>query len=92
MQKELAAAYERVGDVLGYPYGANLGDKDGALQNYRKALAIRESLGAGARNDGDLNRDVAGTYVRIAHILESSGDFAGALAALGNAIPAYALT
>jgi non-specific serine/threonine protein kinase/serine/threonine-protein kinase len=85
LQKELAAAYERVGDVLGYPYGANLGDKDGALQNYRKALAIRESLGAGARNDGDLNRDVAGTYVRIAHILESSGDFAGALAALGNA-------
>lgn len=44
MQKEFATAYERVGDVLGYPYGANLGDSPGALQSYRKALAIRESL------------------------------------------------
>ena len=85
LQKELAAAYERVGDVLGNPYGANLGDKDGALQSYRKALAIRESLAVGARNDAELNRDVAGTYVRIAQTLESGGDFAGALAALGKA-------
>ena len=87
LQKELAAAYERVGDVLGYPYAANLGDKDGALKNYRKALAIRESLEVGARNDTDLNRDIAGTYVRIAHISESNGNFVDALAVLAKAQP-----
>jgi non-specific serine/threonine protein kinase/serine/threonine-protein kinase len=85
LQKELAAAYERVGDVLGYPYAANLGDKEGALQSYRKALAIRESLATISRDDVTLNRDLVGTYFRIAHILESNGNFSGALAEIGKA-------
>ena len=85
LQKELAAAYERVGDVLGYPYAANLGDKAGALQSYRKALAIRESLAGAAGKDHALDEDIEGTYFRIAQTLESKGNFAAALAALGKA-------
>jgi non-specific serine/threonine protein kinase/serine/threonine-protein kinase len=85
LQKELASAYERVGDVLGYPYAANLGDKEGALESYRKALAIRESLGGAAPKDPDLDRDIEGTYFRIAQTLESTGNFSGALAALAKA-------
>jgi hypothetical protein len=42
LQMELAAAYERVGDVQGMPYRANLGDSAGALASYRKALDIAE--------------------------------------------------
>jgi len=87
LQKELAAAYERVGDVLGYPYAANLGDKPGALQNYRKAMAIRESLVAATSNDTLLERDLAGTYIRLAQVLESEGDFDQALANLARAQP-----
>jgi non-specific serine/threonine protein kinase/serine/threonine-protein kinase len=40
LQRELAAAYDRVGDVLGYDGAANQGDFPGAIQNYNKALAI----------------------------------------------------
>jgi len=87
LQKELASAYERVGDVLGYPYGANLGDSAGALQSYRKTLAIRQSLAAADANDAQLQHDLAGVYFRIAHVLESDGDFQGALDALRKALP-----
>jgi tetratricopeptide (TPR) repeat protein len=44
LQMELAAAYERVGDVQGMPYRANLGDSAGALASYRKALDIAEEV------------------------------------------------
>ncbi len=87
LQKELAAAYERVGDVLGYPYAANLGDVQGALQSHRKALAIREALITANSNDLELQRDLATNYVKIAQIMESDGDFAGALAAVRKALP-----
>ncbi len=46
LQAELAAGYERIGDVQGNPFYANLGDTTGALESYRKALAIREILNA----------------------------------------------
>ena len=46
LQQELASAYDRVGDVLGNPASANLGDTAGALNAYHKALAIREALAA----------------------------------------------
>jgi eukaryotic-like serine/threonine-protein kinase len=44
LARELAVAYERVGDVQGNPYDANLGDVAGALASYRTALGIRQSL------------------------------------------------
>jgi eukaryotic-like serine/threonine-protein kinase len=46
LQMELAGAYERVGDVQGMPYRANLGDSAGALASYRKALDIAEEVRA----------------------------------------------
>ncbi len=44
LQRELAAAYKRIGDVQGYVFNANLGDTTAALGSYEKALAIRKSL------------------------------------------------
>jgi len=38
LKRELAAAYDRVGDVRGQAYSANLGDNAGALESYQKAL------------------------------------------------------
>ena len=86
LQKELAAAYERVGDVLGYPYAANLGDRPGAERSYRKALAIRESLAATIPNDAELQRDLVGNYFRVAQVLDMSGSFPEALDALRKAL------
>ncbi len=87
LQKEIAAAYDRVGDVLGYPYAANLGDSAGALNSYHKALAIREPLLNASPNDTILQRDVLGTYFRMAQVLDSVGNFPEALAALAKAQP-----
>ena len=85
LQKELAAAYERVGDVLGYPYSANLGDSAGALATYRKALAIRESLGAALPADVETQRDLVDIYYRMAQVFETIGKFSDALVYFGKA-------
>ncbi len=44
LQRELAAAYERVGDVQGGLSIANLGNTAGFIASYRKALAIRQAV------------------------------------------------
>ena len=87
LQAELAAAYERVGDVLGDPYAANLGDPSGALRSYRKALVIRESLIASSPADAGLQLDLAASRVKLAHVLEASGNFAEALGEVRKTLP-----
>jgi serine/threonine protein kinase len=44
LQDELAAGYEKIGDVQGNPLGPNLGEAEAAIESYAKALAIREML------------------------------------------------
>ena len=84
LQRELSAAYERVGDVLGYPYAANLGDRPGAVRNYQKAEAIRESLVAASPNDESLQRDLINIHFRLSQTYEAGGEFPEALAALNK--------
>lgn len=57
LQKELAAAYDKVGDVQGNPSTANLGDATGALDSYRKAEAVRRR--AAAEHPGNLEAGLA---------------------------------
>jgi non-specific serine/threonine protein kinase/serine/threonine-protein kinase len=45
LQGELANAYERIGRVQGNPDGSNLGEVEGAVQSFSKALNIREKIG-----------------------------------------------
>ncbi|HEV2444638.1 MAG TPA: protein kinase, partial [Candidatus Sulfopaludibacter sp.] len=53
LQAELATAWERVGDIQGNPYLANLGDRAGALRSYREALRIWTPLAARANGAAD---------------------------------------
>ena len=54
LQRELAAAYQRLGDIQGNPYHPNIGDTGAGLESYRKALAMRESIAAAnPGNKGD---------------------------------------
>ena len=46
LEKELAAAYLKIGDVQGKPWTANLNDGAGALESYQKARSILEKLRA----------------------------------------------
>lgn len=69
LQRELAEAYQRLGEIQGLPGKENLGDKAAALVSFKKAVAIRESLVASvaasigdqlglARSYSDLSRIV----------------------------------
>lgn len=44
LQRELASAYQRLGDLQGNPNSANLGDTTGALASYKKSLSLRTAL------------------------------------------------
>jgi non-specific serine/threonine protein kinase/serine/threonine-protein kinase len=73
LQRELATAYEKIGDIQGNPYYANLGDTDGALASYRKALAIRAKVKG---DDGalDATMELGRSYRALADIFEQKGD------------------
>jgi eukaryotic-like serine/threonine-protein kinase len=76
LQRELASAYEKIGDIQGNPYSANLGDTDGALASYQKALAIRSNLDT-AKMGIDAQMELGRTYRGLGDILEQKGDVAG---------------
>ena len=80
LERELAASYERVGDVQGLPAFANLGDTGGALRSHRRALAIREALASAAPADATLQRELATTLTHVGDLLRATKDLSGALA------------
>jgi eukaryotic-like serine/threonine-protein kinase len=69
LQRELAAAYIKVGDLQGNPNFPNLGDLPGAEQSYRQALALREALAQRAGQSLPARRDLAQSYERVGDIL-----------------------
>jgi len=52
-QRDLAWAYQKFGDVQGDYLGANLGDTQGAVESYRRALRLREIIAARSRQNED---------------------------------------
>jgi non-specific serine/threonine protein kinase/serine/threonine-protein kinase len=88
LQKELAAAYDRVGDVQGNPGAANLGDIDGAIRSYRKAEAIRRTLAAGAADSLPARLDMATSTMRIGYADFARGAVQDAVAKFREALAA----
>ena len=87
LQREIAAAYDRIGDVRGYTGAANLDDFDGASKSYTKALAIRESLAAAKPDDPSLRSELVHEYFNVANALQNTGDFEGELRMIEKARP-----
>jgi len=54
LQRDIATAYEKIGDVQGYPFGDNLGESSAALASYRKAFAIKTRIDSPRRTLGGL--------------------------------------
>jgi serine/threonine protein kinase len=79
LQRELATAYEKVGDVQGKTLRANMGDTAGAKESYRKALRIRETLVAANPKDPSLRSDLADSYREFGRLLWTASDTAGGL-------------
>jgi serine/threonine protein kinase/tetratricopeptide (TPR) repeat protein len=74
LTRELATAYERVGEVQGHPYTANLGDTAGAFKSYRKALDLRETLAARSPRDPGIQLELANTLDHMGQILGTAND------------------
>jgi serine/threonine protein kinase len=79
LQRERAAAYERIGDVLGLPSEPNLGHTAAALDSYQKALAIQQRLVERYPEDVRLQMNLARVYNRICRVHQSTGQFRDAL-------------
>ena len=91
LRQALAAAYLKLGDVQGYPYGPSLGDGAGALKSYRVAAELLAPL----RQSRPRDPDVLDTWVeiqrRIAILLGTLGKVDEAVGRLRGAMPDAAL-
>ena len=79
LQRELARAWVRVGDVQGNPSSANLGDTTGALASYRRAVALADGARQALPDDLEATRALAGAHRRMADVLAWSGNTTAAL-------------
>ncbi len=73
--RELAAAYEKIGDVQGNPDASNLGDSQGALKSYRRAESILEPLSRGGDSAATLL--LTSTILKLGNLQHVLGDPAG---------------
>ena len=87
LQRELAAAYEKLGVVQYTPSIAHLGDLEGALRSHRKAAALRESLVAADPNNRDYRRELLDSYWFIATLIGKQGDLTRELEMIRQQLP-----
>ncbi len=89
LQRELAAAYDRVGDVRGQVRAASLGDSAGAMGSYLKALRIREALVAADPRDAQKRRDLAASLRKVGNQLIETSEAARGLEYLRRVLQIY---
>ena len=79
LQLELAAAYDKIGDIQGGFNTSHLGQREKAGESYRKALAIREALVLAEPNNVDVRRKLSTSYIKMGQALMVKADAVGAL-------------
>ena len=65
LKLELARAYQKIGDVQGRPYTANLGKSEDALASYQKSIDILEKAAAASPKEIELKRELVRSYLRL---------------------------
>jgi tetratricopeptide (TPR) repeat protein/tRNA A-37 threonylcarbamoyl transferase component Bud32 len=84
--RELATAYQKIGQVQGNSYYSNLGDTEGALKSYRASLEIRQRLLSAEPNSHELQDETAKSYAGIGDVLYTIDDLRGGLASYERAV------
>ena len=74
LQRELAQAFVRVGDVQGNPTRPNVGDPTGAIASYQRAIALAEAVQAQAPGDVAATRTVALAHRQRGDVLALTGE------------------
>jgi tetratricopeptide (TPR) repeat protein/predicted Ser/Thr protein kinase len=68
LERELAVAYLKIGDIQGKPYSPNLGDTEGAIESYGKALSILETLYRSYPSNREIQLSLSMAYSAIGSI------------------------
>ena len=90
LQQDLAAAYEKVGDIQGQAYGqANVGEPRVALDSYAKAIALLEPIVAADPDNTEARSSLAQGYLRRSRLLFVLGESAQAVVASQSALSAF---
>ena len=82
LTRELAESYLRLGDVLGSPYIANLGDTTGALESFRKGVALLEKEAARYPNAAGVEEQLSQAYANLGRVLVRQGKAEEAISVL----------
>jgi tetratricopeptide (TPR) repeat protein len=75
LQRELGGAYEKIGDVQGNPYGANLGDVAGAQATFDKLLRIRQAVFDGRGRTWDDVNELADAHAKLGDLAYGQGKY-----------------
>jgi len=86
LSRDLAEAYLKVGDIQGNPYVSDMGDTAGAIESYRRALAISETLVRRTPNDQKAREYLVRAHRSIGELSPLRDDPAGAVAHFREAI------
>lgn len=89
LTRELAGAYEKVGDIQGDPTAGNVGNSADAVTSYKQAVLLRSSLDDGKSRDLSLRLPFIKALGKLAAVQLRTGDLAGAFQ---NAQQAVALS
>jgi len=79
LQRELAAAFLRLGDLQGRSFEANESDYAGAQKSYRRSFALLQSSVALEPHNSDARRDLVVNSGKLSDLLWNMGDSDGAL-------------
>lgn len=89
LQSELAAAYEKVGDLQGAPRRPNLSDFSGAIASYEKARNIRQRLLEKNPDDFENQTRLAANLAALSYVRWWSSDISDALVDSEKAVEIY---
>ena len=99
LQRELAIAYLKMGDIQGRANEVNIGDPHAAFDSYSRAIALLESLVATTPDDTDLRTRLAQTYNRrsdlrltLGEMQQAADDLQHALAVLESLVAVHPTT
>ncbi|MBS1788044.1 MAG: protein kinase [Acidobacteria bacterium] len=86
LEWELAVAYQKVGDVQGDPWAANLGHSREAMESYQKSLRLAQELNRAGSNDLKVARLLAQDYFKLGMLQAQAGEMAAAHETLRQAL------
>lgn len=89
LERDLASAYERLGDILGGSKASNLGDSAAALECFRKSLAILHRVTESEPGNFAALRDRARAHLKYSDVLALAGKQMEALEEDQKAVAIY---